>query len=713
VAEYVERLSELVDQLTAYESKTDPLYYSMRFIDGLRHDIKSAVLVQHPQNLDAACVLALLQEEVADYDKKRGLSRHEFSANPRHVGRSPMPLPPPPPPKLEPSPRSPAMETVHGSPVEDKWSALRAFQHARGLCVKCAEKWSRGHKCPDNAQFHAIQEMWDVFQLHDEEEDIRSQASQPAGQDQLFMALSETTSVGVEGPKSMTFHGILQGKEVLILVDSGSSHTFVSQKFVASCVGHSKLSPPVGVKVADGGSISCCSYLANAEWFVQGCNFHSDMRIIPLGYYDVVVGMDWLEAFSPMKVHWKQKWMLIPYLGDTSLLQGVVPELPEGSVVEISTLLVTDKEAVQLVVPPEMVALLDEFGEVFDKPSGMPPHRSCDHSIPLVPGATPVSVRPYRYPPAIKDEIERQIVQMLQEGIIQHSISPFSSSVLLVKKKDKTWRFCVDFRHLNAITLKTKYPVPLIDDFLDELGQASWFTSLDLTAGYHQIRLKPGEAYKTAFQTQTGHYEFRVMAFGLTGAPATFQMAMNTTLAPLLRKCVLVFFDDILIYSKSYEEHVMHVKQVLELQARDQWKVKLSKCSFAQRKITYLGHVISQQGVSTDPSKIEAVVNWPVPTNAKELRGFLGLAGYYRKFVKHFGIISKPLTELLKKGAIFTWMQDHQVAFQTLKSALSSSPVLALPNFHLPFCIETDASGIGIGACWGVPEKFGILPKHK
>jgi hypothetical protein len=152
----------------------------------------------------------------------------------------------------------------------------------------------------------------------------------------------------------------------------------------------------------------------------------------------------------------------------------------------------------------------------------------------------------------------------------------------------------VDFRHLNAITLKTKYPVPLIDDFLDELGQASWFTSLDLTAGYHQIRLKPGEAYKTAFQTHTGNYEFRVMAFGLTSAPAIFQMAMNTTLAPLLRKCVLVFFDDILIYSKSYEEHVMHVKQVLELLARDQWKVKLSKCSFAQRKITYLGHVISQ-----------------------------------------------------------------------------------------------------------------------
>jgi hypothetical protein len=202
----------------------------------------------------------------------------------------------------------------------------------------------------------------------------------------------------------------------------------------------------------------------------------------------------------------------------------------------------SDLAAAYLNVPEELVALLDEFGDVFATPTGFPPSRDCDHIIPLVHGATPVSVRPYIYPPANKDEIEWQIQIMLREGIIQHSTSPFSSSVLLVKKKDKSWRFFVDFRHLNAITLKCKYPVPLIEDFLDELGKASWFTSLDLTAGYHQVRLKEGEAYKTAFQTHTDHYEFRVMAFGLSGAPAIFQKAMNTTLAPFLRKCVLVFF---------------------------------------------------------------------------------------------------------------------------------------------------------------------------
>lgn len=316
----------------------------------------------------------------------------------------------------------------------------------------------------------------------------------------------------------------------------------------------------------------------------------------------------------------------------------------------------------------------------------------------MIDGATPINVRPYRYPPILKDEIERQIVKMLQEVIIQHSVSPFSSSVLLVRKKDNLWRFCVDFRHLNALTRKTKYPVPLIEDFLDELAHASWFTSLDLTAEYHQVRLKDGEAFKTAFQTHTGHYEFKVMVFGLTGAPATFQKAMNTTLAPLLRKCVLVFLDDILIYSRSLEEHVHHVRQVLQLIAQDQWKVKLSKCAFGQRQISYLGHVISADGVATDPSKVAAVVNWPVPVNVNEVRSFLGLAGYYRKFVRNFGVISKPLTALLKKGALFLWTQDQEVAFNTLKQSLSTAPVLALPDFTVPFCIETNASGTGIGA---------------
>jgi hypothetical protein len=233
-------------------------------------------------------------------------------------------------------------------------------------------------------------------------------------------------------------------------------------------------------------------------------------------------------------------------------------------------------------LPAEIQSLIDQFGILFEEPQGLPPSRACDHAIPLIPGARPVNIRPYRYPPAMKTKIEKQIVEMLAQGLIQSSASLFSSPVLLVKKKDGTYRFCVDFRHLNALTLKSKFPVPVFDQLMDELSNASWFSCLDLRAGFHQILLKAGDEYKTAFQTHFGRFEFRVMAFGLTGAPGTFQGAMNVTLAPGLRKFVIVFFDDILIYSQSYEDHMIHLKLVFQWLSQDQWKLKLSKCKFAQ-----------------------------------------------------------------------------------------------------------------------------------
>lgn len=267
-----------------------------------------------------------------------------------------------------------------------------------------------------------------------------------------------------------------------------------------------------------------------------------------------------------------------------------------------------------------------------------------DHSIPLLPGASPVNLRPYHYNPAQKTEIEKQVSDMLQQGVIQRSASPFSSPVLLVQKKDGSWRFCIDYRHLNAITIKNRYPLPIIDELLDELAGTCWFKSLDLRAGYHQIRMKPEDEHKTAFKTHHGYYEFKVMAYGLTGAPATFQGVMNTIFEPFLRKGVLVFIDDILIYSRTLEDHIRLLRAVFSVLTEQKLKVKRSKCVFAQSSLTYLGHVISAQGVSTDARNIQSVLNWPVPSNVKEIRGFLGLAGYYRKFVRYFGLLSRPLS---------------------------------------------------------------------
>jgi hypothetical protein len=350
----------------------------------------------------------------------------------------------------------------------------------------------------------------------------------------------------------------------------------------------------------------CTSVLKEAEWSVDEFSFTSDLKVLPLCHFDMILGMDWLEEFSPMQVQWKSKWMAIPYNGSTAILQGITPSIPDEVLVHVCNVVQSDEPSGSIPVLPEVSLLLDEFAVVFEPLSQLPPERSCDHTIPLLPGAKPVYIRPYRYPSSLKYEIEKQVAEMLDKGIIKPSTSAFSSPVLLVRKKDGTWRFCIDYRYLNALTLKSKFPIPVFDELMDELAKAQWFSTLDLNLGYHQIRLKIGEEYKTAFQTHFGHFEFNVMAFGLCGAPATFQGAMNTTLAPLLRKCVLVFFDDILVYNATLTEYLEHLRQVLQLLANDKWQVKLSKCTFSQQQLAYLGHIISAAGVATDPAKVQA-----------------------------------------------------------------------------------------------------------
>lgn len=221
---------------------------------------------------------------------------------------------------------------------------------------------------------------------------------------------------------------------------------------------------------------------------------------------------------------------------------------------------------------------------VFAEQSGLPQPKPWDHAIALLPGTKSVNVRPYRYTPEQKNEIEAQVQEILKSGLIVPSVSPFSSPVLLVKKKDLMWRFCVEFRHLNAVTIKTRYPLPVIDELLDELAGSRWFSKLDLRAGYHQIRLLPADEHKTAFKTHQGHYQFRVLPYGVTGGPPTFQGALNTILASLQRHGVLVFMDDILVHSKTLEKHISLLRQVLQLLHENQMFAKRSKCAFAQHQ---------------------------------------------------------------------------------------------------------------------------------
>jgi hypothetical protein len=365
---------------------------------------------------------------------------------------------------------------------------------------------------------------------------------------------------------------------------------------------------------------------------------------------------------------------------------------------EVWAMAVLDKtpELTATVIAPDLQAVLSEFDAVFSDPATLPPRRALDHAITLEHTTQLVNSRPYRYSPLQNDEIERQVAEMIRSGVVMPSMSPFASPVLLVKKKDGSWRFCVDYRKLNSLTIKNKFPLPIVDELLNELAGTKFFSKLDLRAGYHQICMRPEDEEKIAFKTHHGHFQFWVMPFGLSNAPATFQCVMNSVFAPFLHKFVIVFLDDILVYSDSWSAHLDHLRQVLSTLQQAQLFAKLSKCQFGKTSIHYLGHIISDTGVSTDPNKTEVMRRWHVPINQTELWGFLGLTGYYRKFVRNYGIISKPLTQLLSQKG-FEWNDQAAAAFQLLKEAMVHTPVLALPDFAQPFVIETDACDTGVG----------------
>ena len=312
--------------------------------------------------------------------------------------------------------------------------------------------------------------------------------------------------------------------------------------------------------------------------------------------------------------------------------------------------------------------------------------------------AVPVRQPARRIPPYQREEVKSLLDDMEKRGIIQPSKSPWASPVVLVRKKDNTIRFCVDYRRLNELTRKDAYPLPRVDDTLETLSGSRWFSTLDLLSGYWQVEVAENDRAKTAFTTKEGLYEFKVMPFGLSNAPATFQRLMDLTLAGLQWSQCLVYLDDIIVVGRTFEEHLHNLGLVLERLQGAKLRVKPSKCALFQDQVCYLGHIVSSNGITTDPSKTSKIVKWPTPTNVQQVQQFLGLAGYYRRFIRNFAEIARPLHRLTEQGRQFSWTQDCESAFSELKSRLTTTPILAFPDFHLVFTLDTDASQSGIGA---------------
>ncbi|XP_040987625.1 uncharacterized protein LOC121235342 [Juglans microcarpa x Juglans regia] len=510
----------------------------------------------------------------------------------------------------------------------------------KGLCFKCGDKWSKEHSCKSGKAYVMIEDDENKKSSSHESENDEAEPSE----DDEDAELSLNAMFGVQRPTSMRVMAWIEKFEVTLLVDSGSTHNFINSNIVTKVRLKPSTIEPFEVKVANGDKLRCEGLVREVKLNVQGVRIVADLHVLSLVGLDVVLGNAWLKGigkvvndYDKMTMEFrigskKKLWTALTSKEVKSCEAMMFERLCKGGASCFAIILAKQETLFEVekgeeggkkedlsLLPMEVQEVLRDHWRVLEVPITLPPTRPFDHCIALVDESKLVNVPPYRA--------------------------------------------------LNEATIKDRFPISTVDEMLDELHGASIFSKLDLRAGYHQIRMREGDVHKTAFRTHNGHFEYLVMPFGLCNAPSTFQAAMNTIFKPLLRKFVLVFFDNILVYSKTVEDHKLHLKIVMKILEEHHFFIKASKCTFMEKEHEYLGHFISGEGVKVDQRKIEVMVDWPLPMDVSALRGFLGLTGYYRRFVKHYGLIAKPLTSLLKNDN-FEWTQEAREAFEELKRAI-------------------------------------------
>ncbi|KAI3514654.1 hypothetical protein L1887_13250 [Cichorium endivia] len=577
------------------------------------------------------------------------------------------------------------------------------------VCFKCGDKGHFANACPKGFKCYNCGEVGHKASECTSKEKGSSGGGRKEAPRTRGRAFQMTEEEAREKANVVSGIFLVNSLPASMLFDSGATYSHVSPNFAKRLqLPLHRLEYELVIDVAGGASKIVSKEISHVKVECSGTEFWVDLILLDVGGFDVVLGMDWLAKYDAEILCGKKMVRVKTPEGEPILIYGDKRRVPtsvinvmkarrclrKGCQSYLAYVVDTVKEKKTL----GDIEVVRDYPEVFpDDLPGLPPDRQVEFRIDLVPGTAPLAKAPYRLAPAELKELMTQLQELLDKGFIRPSSSPWGAPILFVKKKDGSMRMCIDYRDLNKVTIKNRYPLPRIDDLFDQLQGAGHFSKIDLRSGYHQLKVRDEDVEKTAFRTRYGHFEFLVMPFGLTNAPAAFMDLMNRVCKPFLDKFVIVFIDDILIYSKSEAEHKEHLKMVLETLKREKLYAKLSKCEFWIGEVQFLGHVVNKDGIKVDPAKIEAVMNWEKPKNPTEIRSFLGLAGYYRRFIEGFSKIACPLTLLTKKNEKFVWTDKQEEAFELLKKKLCEAPILSLPEGTEDFAVYSDASGLGIG----------------
>ncbi|KAJ9545141.1 hypothetical protein OSB04_024848 [Centaurea solstitialis] len=670
-----------------------------RYVWGLSPEIRGNVTAADPKTLQEAVNLAnrltnnAIRSGTFSGDKTKGKRKMEESTKPQFKGRSG---------KYRRVTRNYGVQIQAAEKEKGTYQKCgKCGNHHAGRCVICLRCGKGGHvdkdcrrkTCFECGSFNHYRNACPKVMQRP-----YANPTQPANQgNRGGLARGRAFVIGTEearqNPDVVTGAFLLNNYPATVLFDSGADRSYVSLEFRPKINKKSQnLKEKHIIEYSNGELVKANKVVRKCTLGLSGKDFSIDLIPIKIGSFDIIVGMDWMSNHRAT-ICCAEKIVMFA--------------LPDGGVLEVhgdkprKDIKIVSYMKMRSHLRKECVAFM---AHVVDKKAkekqiqDIPVVREFpEFHIDLVPGAGPIAKSPYRLAPSEMQELSNQLQELLVKGFIRPSSSPWGAPVLFVKKKDGPFRMCIDYRELNKITIKNRYPLPRIDDLFDHLQGATYFSKIDLRSGYHQMRVREEDIVKTAFRTRYGRYELLVMPFGLTNAPAVFMDLMNRVCRPYLDKFVVVFIDDILIYSQSKEDHEQHLRLILELLKAEKLYAKFSNCENWIREVHFLGHVVNKEGIHVDPARIEAIKKWEAPKTPTKIRQFLHFASYYRRFIANFSKIAQPLTTLTQKDKKFILGEKQEEEFQLLKHKLCSAPILALPEGTDNFVVYCDASHQGLG----------------